>query len=206
VALEVPDGPRREVERRLRAVRSELPPARWVDPANVHLTLVFLGAVDAAASGPLATALEGACAPHRPFTLRLAGGGTFPPGRPARVAWIGVDSQAADPAAHRAAEAGRGDLVGLQTSVAAAAAAALAGTAYEPESRPYHPHVTLARCSEPWPRSAAETFAAAFAGPLGEAFTAERAVLFESRQGRDGVRYLETGSFPLRAAGGGQAA
>jgi 2'-5' RNA ligase len=201
VALEVPDGPRREVERRLRAVRSELPPARWVDLANVHLTLAFLGAVDAAASGPLAAALEGACAPHRPFTLRLAGGGTFPPGRPARVAWIGVDSRA-DPDA----EAGRGGLASLQASVAAAAAAALAGTAHEPESRPYHPHVTLARCSEPWPRSAAETFAAAFAGPLGEAFTAERAVLFESRQGWGGVRYLETGSFPLRAAGGGQAA
>ncbi|HEY8021080.1 MAG TPA: RNA 2',3'-cyclic phosphodiesterase [Thermoanaerobaculia bacterium] len=195
VALEVPDGPRREVERRLRALRSELPPARWVDLANVHLTLAFLGAVDAAATGRLAAALEGACAPHRPFTLRLAGGGTFPPGRPARVAWIGVDAHPSG-----------GDLAGLQASVAAAAASALAGTAHEPESRPYHPHVTLARCSEPWPRSAAETFAAAFAGPLGEAFTAERAVLFESRQGRGGVRYLESGSFPLRAAGGGQAA
>ena len=44
VAIEVPEGPRREAERRVREARRALPPARWVDLAQLHLTLLFLGA------------------------------------------------------------------------------------------------------------------------------------------------------------------
>ena len=190
VALEIPEGPRREAEGRVRQVRRALPPARWVDLANVHLTLVFLGAVDEARVAGLAAELARACAPRRPLTLRLAGGGTFPPRRPARVAWMGVDAGAAAP-----------ELAALQAGVAAAAATLL-GAAYRPEDRPYHPHVTLARCPEPWPRSAAESFAAAFAGPIGEPFAAARAVLVESRLGTGGARYREAASLPFAGAGG----
>lgn len=189
VALEVPEGPRREAARRVEAARGALPPAHWVDLATLHLTLVFLGEVDGAhGSGPsgLAAGLARACAPHRPVELRLAGGGTFPPRRPARVAWMGI-------------EAGR-ELAALQADVARAAGAALAGSGYEPETRPYHPHVTLARCADPWPPAAAEAFAAAFAGPIGEPFAAARALLVESRLGAGGARHREAASFPLQGA------
>jgi len=186
VALEVPEGPRREAERRVREARRALPPARWVDLAELHLTLLFLGAVADERVADLTAALGRACAPRRPFTLRLAGGGTFPPRRPARVAWLGVDAGAASP-----------ELAALQAGIAAAADAALAGSGYEPEDRPYFPHVTLARCPEPWPRSAAERFAAAFGGPVGEPFAVERAVLVESRLGRGGPRYREEASLPF---------
>lgn len=191
VALEVPEGPRRQVEARVRKVRRELPPARWVDLANAHLTLVFLGAIDDARVDGLAAELARACATHRPFTLRLAGGGTYPPRRPARVAWVGVDSGAGVAAGP--------ELAALHAGVAAAAGAAL--REYEPEERPYHPHVTLARCPEPWSRSAAESFAAAFAGPLGEPFTAARAVLVESRLGPGGARHREVASLPFTGGG-----
>jgi 2'-5' RNA ligase len=186
VALEVPEGPRQEAERRVREARRALPPARWVDLASLHLTLLFLGAVADERVDGLAAELARACALRRPFSLRLAGGGTFPPRRPARVAWMGVEPGAAAP-----------ELAALQAGVAAAADAALAGSGYEPEDRTYHPHVTLARCPVPWPRSAAERFAAVVQGPVGEPFEVARAVLVESRLGRGGARYREAASLPF---------
>jgi 2'-5' RNA ligase len=184
VAIEVPEGPREEARRRLEAVRGQLPPARWVDPDAIHLTLIFLGAIDESALPTFSAALAAAASARAPFTMALAGGGTFPPRRPARVAWMGV-------------EAGPG-LAALQAAVSAAAVQAVG---YEPESRPYNPHITLARCPENWPRPAIETWTAAFAGPVGEPFPVSRAALFESRLSPGGARYRVVETFPLNGLG-----
>src|SRR5262249_33107974 len=102
---------------------------------------------------------------------------------PARVAWIGVD---AGPA-----------LAALQADVSAAASRAVG---YTPESRPYNPHITLARCSQHSPRPAIETFTAAFPRPLSEPFPGSRVALLESRlrglQG-GGARYQVVAAYPL---------
>jgi 2'-5' RNA ligase len=195
VAVEVPEGPREEARRRLGEVRGRLPPARWVDPDAIHLTLIFLGAIDEAALPALGAALGPTAAAHAPFAMALSGGGTFPPRRPARVAWIGV-------------EAGPG-LAALQAAVSAAASRAVG---YEPESRPYNPHITLARCPESWPRPAIETWTAAFAGPVGEPFPVSRIALFESQPagaagaggaGGRAARYRVIEAFPLAGHPGG---
>jgi 2'-5' RNA ligase len=183
VAIEVPEGPREDARRRLQAVRDRLPPARWVDPDAIHLTLIFLGSIEEPALPALGTALATAVSAYPPFPLALAGGGTFPPRRPARVAWLGV-------------EAGP-ELAALQAAVSAAAVQAVG---YAPESRPYHPHITLARCPEPWPRPATETFTAAFAGPVGAPFPVSQVALFESRLGAGGARYRVAAAFPLAGA------
>jgi 2'-5' RNA ligase len=183
VALEIPESARREVRRRCERLRGELPRARWVDPGLLHLTLAFLGEVDPARQEPLAVALRGAFAAHAALELGLEDAGGFPPGRPARVAWVGV----------RAASG----LAPLQSAVAAAAAAA-AGVA--PEAREFHPHLTLARCDPPWGVEALERFRQAFAGPVGERFVASSGVLFESRLGAGGARHLVLGEFPLSEA------
>lgn len=179
MAFEVPEAVRREVERRVAVVRSELPPARWLELDKVHLTLLFLGETPEAKVPALSERLAAAFAGYPPMRLALANGGTFPPRRPARVAWIGVEAPA--------------DLGRLQADVTAAAVEALA---FEPEERPYHPHVTLARCQTPWPRPAIERFVAAFASPIGEPFTAEHGILFQSRLSPKGARYTPVAIFP----------
>jgi 2'-5' RNA ligase len=189
VAIEIPEGPRQEARRRLQAVRDRLPPARWVAPDAIHLTLIFLGAIEERELPPLRAALGSAAAAHTPFPLALVGGGTFPPRRPARVAWIGVTVAGNGP-----------ELAALQGEVSEAAARAVGST---PESRPYHPHITLARCPENWPRPAIDTFTAAFAGPLGEPFPVSRIALFESRLNPGaGERYRVVEPFSLAGAGG----
>lgn len=172
LALEVPEAHRREIVRRAAPLRRSLPPARWVPEENLHLTLRFLGATDPDRVAGLVDAVAPAFAAAGPLSLRLEGGGTFPPARPARVAWVGIDGGEA--------------LSGLQREVASAAEAALG---LEAERRPFHAHVTLARPRRPWNRRASEEFARAFEGPVGELFTANAGVLFESRLGPGGAVY-----------------
>lgn len=189
VALEVPEAVRAEAGRRVETVKGSLPPARWVELDKVHLTLIFLGATDDALVPGLSAALARACAPFRPFSLALAGGGTFPPRRPARVAWIGLEAPP--------------DLQRLQAAAQAAVVSSV--PSFQPEDRPYHPHVTVARCPAPWPRSAAEAFSAALAGPppgIGEPFLVDEVVLFESQLGRGGARYRAVERLPLAGSGG----
>ncbi|RPH57171.1 RNA 2',3'-cyclic phosphodiesterase, partial [bacterium] len=113
------------------------------------------------------------------------GGGTFPPGRPARVAWVGVEAP--------------DELMTLQADVTRVAVEALG---FEPEERPYHPHVTLARCPAPWRRDAVEKFTNAFTGAVGQPFVAFHGTLFESRLSPKGARYRAVEVFPMEGSGG----
>jgi len=180
VALEIPEPPQREVRRRVDAVRDRLPRARWVDLDNLHLTLLFLGETAEGDVPALAAGLREAFARCPPLDLRLVSGGTFPPGRPARVAWIGVEGPDA--------------LVTLQADVTRAAVDTLG---FAPEERAYHPHVTLARCPDPWRREAIDKFKTALTGPVGPPFVTDHGVLFESRLSPKGARYRAVETFPL---------
>ena len=183
VAIEVPEPPRRELRRRLDGLRDRLPRARWVDPENLHLSLLFLGETAEGDVPILAAKLREAFARCPPLDLRLSDGGTFPPGRPARVAWVGIEAPA--------------ELMTLQEGVTQAAVETLG---FEPEKRPYHPHVTLARCPDPWRRDAVDKLKNALTGPIGPPFVADHGVLFESKLSPKGARYRAVELFPM--AGG----
>lgn len=180
VALDLPVAYRREIGRRAAALRRELPPARWVRPEAMHLTLAFLGDTPVARVDDLAGALGPAFATAPALELSLAGGGAFPPRRPARVAWVAVTGPAALPA--------------LQRRVAETAAAALGGSV---ERKPFHAHVTVARPRRPWSQRVVERFAAEFEPPVGEPFTVREGVLYRSRLDPGGAIYTPLARFPL---------
>lgn len=123
--------PDEAVRARLRAAQAAMPPrgGRPVHDADVHVTLVFLGMVDAARQ---ACAERVAAAVHAErFVLRIDQQGYWP--KP-RVAWC---APGATPEALR-------QLVRRLTR-------ALAGCGFAPEGRPYRPHVTLFRHSRAVP-------------------------------------------------------
>jgi 2'-5' RNA ligase len=180
IALEIPEPVRREVARRLAGVRDRLPHAKWVDPANLHLTLVFLGEVAEDRVPALAERLREAFAPFPQFPMRIRGAGTFPPGRPAKVAWLGLDAP--------------DDLAALQAAATQAAAEAVG---HEPEEREYRAHVTLARCQAPWRRDAVDRFVAAFPGETGPPFVVGHGVLMQSKLSPKGARYQAVAELPL---------
>ena len=187
VGLEIPEPSRRDLRRRLDGLRDRLPRARWVDLDNVHLTLLFLGETAENDVPALSAGLRRAFARCPPLELRLASGGTFPPGRPARVAWVGVDAPP--------------ELMTLQADVTQAAVDSLG---FEPEERAYHPHVTLARCPDPWRREASEKFKTGLTGPVGPPFRADHGILFESKLSPKGARYRSVEVFPLNGETAGE--
>jgi 2'-5' RNA ligase len=128
VALTPPQG----VLQALRAATAplqELAPAlRWTRPEQWHVTLVFLGEVDEGTTAELARRLERAAARHPPLSLALGGGGRF--GQ--RVLWTGI----------------HGDREGLRR-LADSVQAAARRSRLPVQQRPYQPHLTLVRASDP---------------------------------------------------------
>jgi 2'-5' RNA ligase len=107
---------------------------RWTDATQIHLTLAFFGDVpedvDLALREKLSAIKFGA------FFLPITGAGTFPPKGPPKIIWIGV---------------GRGHPHLFQVHKRVQEAALAAGI--EPELRPWHPHITIARCRDVAPQS-----------------------------------------------------
>lgn len=111
----------------LREVLQPLP-WRWVTPAQIHLTLKFLGNVPAAQVAMIAQAMTCAAQGQTAFTLSAQSLGCFPhPSRP-HVLWVGL----VDPSQALAHLTER-------------LSAALLPVGFPPEDRPFHPHLTLAR-------------------------------------------------------------
>jgi 2'-5' RNA ligase len=65
-------------------------PLRWVNTANVHLTLKFLGEIDSVLVKQIGQVLTETAASIPPFELTYAGIGSFPSVTKPRVIWLGV--------------------------------------------------------------------------------------------------------------------
>lgn len=102
---------------------------RWVDQAQMHLTLSFLGNVSLEGEDALKRNLR--AFPWKPFFLPLVGLGKFPSRGSPNILWIGVGS-------------GHPHLFQLHKRVQEAAIT----SGLEPDLRAFHPHVTIARCRD----------------------------------------------------------
>jgi 2'-5' RNA ligase len=179
--------PSEAVRRRLAALQAELrrgdarDAVRWVAAENVHLTLHFLGAVPEERVAPLAAAARAAAADAVPFALEVAGAGSFPNARRARVVWAGV-----------------GGDVGALARLVAALGERLAPLGHVPEARPFSPHLTLGRSRDP---RGAPGLAAALAhagdGAPPAAWRVGEVVLFRSQLSPRGPRYEALARLPL---------
>lgn len=117
----------------IRQACQDLPlPLRWVQPTQLHLTLKFLGDIPEALIPDISRVMQSVATEHAPFNVPARGLGCFPtPARP-RVLWMGlVDTQHA--------------LTSLQQHLDTA----LGGHGIPRESKPFHPHLTLARIRKP---------------------------------------------------------
>ena len=176
LALPLPDP--------IRAVAAGLqqPPSaelRWTPPAQLHLTLRFLGDTPDEKIEPLIARL--AAIRVEAFLLTLEGVGAFPPKSAPRVLWLGIGS--GHPRLHQ-----------LRQRVDDA----LLASGLDVDLRHFHPHITLARCAD---TPAATTVAAHwlkahrdFAGP---SFRAESFELCASELRPAGAIHRTVAAFAL---------
>ncbi len=68
-------------------------PGRFESPEKFHITLAFLGWVDAEQVEPIADVMRTAAAQTSPFTMTLDRIGAFPHERRPRIVWIGSHDQ-----------------------------------------------------------------------------------------------------------------
>lgn len=121
-----------EVQRTLGQACVRGPRVKWVERANLHLTLKFLGDMPADALESLRRVGEQVAAQGTPFELDLCGAGCFPPRGAPRTLWLGLGEDCPE----LAALARRLD-----------EALAEAGLS-EPEGRPFTAHFTLGRVKD----------------------------------------------------------
>src|SRR5262245_40583086 len=107
--------------------------ARWVSAGNMHLTVRFIGHVTDDRVTRVLEALRPAL-PIPPFDVALGAGGVFPRHGPPRVLWIGLVS-------------GLPSLRAMHVELDRR----LAPLGYEPETREFSAHLTLARIKEVQP-------------------------------------------------------
>jgi len=143
--------------------------ARWQDDEQLHLTLRFIGEVDRHAANDIHAALG--AVHHPPFRIALAGLGTFDRrGTPATL-WAGVAPQEPVQTLHNKVDQ------------------AVARAGIRPESRAFHPHITIARLGHT--SGSIEDFLARAGGITSEPFDVNSLVLYESRLTPDGAVYTE---------------
>jgi len=127
IALDIPVKVRARLTEYMERARPLAPQARWARVEGLHITLKFVGHVSDERVEQIKTALASIKA--APFAVRFEGIGFFPNPKAARTFWAGVD--------------GGNEL----TRLASAIDAAMEKLGIEPETKPYHPHLTLARTS-----------------------------------------------------------
>lgn len=158
----------------LAALRGGLPGARWIEPADYHVTLRFIGEVGVSLANEIASELDGLHT--RDLSVTIEGLGVFGGDRPRSIM--------ARVAATDALCAMQGEHERLMRRLGLRA-----------EPRKFLPHVTLARL-----RNTTSTDAAAYIESRGEfrrlQFVAPRFVLYSSKDSGGGGPYRVEAAYP----------
>ena len=167
IAIDIPLA----VRERLHALQQGLPNARWVPVQNMHCTLRFVGSVDDVTARSIVQAVHTIWV--QPFTMQVQGVGHFPLAAGAgvpNVLWAGIEPSNA------------------LRHLVACVEDAVTGRGLKPEHRPFHGHVTLARCpAVSWDDLRA--WCNTHHGLGTEPFTVSAVHCYQSLQTEEGVTY-----------------
>ena len=130
IAIELPDTLKDEINRLESGLQKAMPGSgtKWVNAHSIHLTLKFLGNIDISQVNSIEKAMELVSGETAPFQLKTGALGAFPNLRRVQVVWIGLTG-------------GVDRLQVLQQALDSS----LARIGFGLETRPFNPHLTLAR-------------------------------------------------------------
>lgn len=181
IAIELPEAVRRQLGALCVRLRQTGSKASWVQPDRMHLTLRFLGEVSEEGTAAIAASMTDVCRDIRPFMLTCERLGAFPNLRKPSVIWVGVTPL--EP-----------DLARIQSAAETGARAC----GLLPETKPFHPHVTLARIRNPKEVSALTRQVEVESAFRADAFDVSHVSLFSSELLPRGPVYTRIRDFPLK--------
>ena len=184
IAIELPD----ELRLALGALQTRLkshnqPWVKWVDPYSIHLTLKFLGNVAAVKLDEILKAIKEAAEGIPAFHLKVKGLGVFPNPRRVQVAWVGLNGE-----------------ITILSQLQQRLETSLAQLGFTPESRPFTPHLTLARVRDRASAEERQSFGQIITSARFEAgyeFEVTAICLIRSQLTREGAVYHQIGSVGL---------
>ncbi|HMC65603.1 MAG TPA: RNA 2',3'-cyclic phosphodiesterase [Gemmataceae bacterium] len=146
---------------------------KWVEPENLHVTLLFLGEVEDRTVPAVCRVVVDEAAKHAAFAMSVETAGCYPSPRRPRVLWVGLGRGAQELCAlHDALEPPLLEL-----------------GCYRREERQYSPHITLGRVKSDRPTDKLSAALATYAGwKCGEGNVSEVLVL-SSKLGSGGPEY-----------------
>lgn len=185
IAIELPGEIRQALaELQARLQTGNQPSVKWVDPHGIHLTLKFLGSIAANKTGAITSAMEEAARDITPFSLEVKGLGVFPNFKRVRVVWIGVE----------------GDIPQLR-QLQGRLESSLVPLGFARETRPFTPHLTLARVREKASPMEQQNFGQVIASTSFETahhFTVDRIDLMRSQLTTEGAIYSQIKNVGLK--------
>jgi len=129
IAIELPSELKLELTQlELELKRGNQPWVKWVSPDSIHLTLKFLGNIAVDRISEITEVMKEAARGLSPFHLEVKGLGVFPNLKRVQVVWVGVGGEV-------------DKLSQLQQRIESS----LVPLGFTAESRPFTPHLTLAR-------------------------------------------------------------
>ena len=184
IAIELPDELRLKLGQLEAQLKSGKQPwVKWVNPDSIHLTLKFLGNIASDRTGEITRAMEEAAQGIPPFHLEVKDLGVFPNLKRVQVVWVGISGEV--------------DKLGefqqrLESN--------LACLGFAPESRPFTPHLTLARLRNQASLDERQRFGQLIAGSRFEAGAIEVDAinLMRSQLTREGAIYSRISSVRLK--------
>ena len=176
IAIKLPDELKEGLAQLQAQIKLSNPSAvKWVDPYGIHLTLKFLGNIVVGRISEITRAIEEAAQGISPFHLEVKGLGVFPNLRRVQVAWVGMSGEV-------------DKLRRLQQRIESN----LVPLGFTAESRPFTPHLTLARLRDRASPDERERFGQLIADTKFEAgytIEADAINLMKSQLTREGAVY-----------------
>lgn len=174
VAIDLPESVRSSLGAAQETLKSYGFRVKWVRPESIHLTLKFLGNLDAARTDLIVNAMTLAARGFAALSLAASGIGVFPNARRPRVIWIGLGGQ-----------------LELLKSLQQTLDAHLADLGFPGESRPFKGHLTLGRIKGKIAAGRMQTALDKLETFESEGFEVSRIILFKSELRPSGAIYSQ---------------
>src|SRR5262245_53633592 len=158
-------------------------PVKWVEPDNLHLTLLFLGEVDARETPAVCAAVADVCRGVTAFPMTLAGAGAFPTPRRPRTLIVHITN-------------GGDELIRLHGALEPPL---LDLGCYRREERAFKPHLTIGRVKGRADDAALSGAIQKFAAWQGGETRVREVLILSSSLRSEGPEYVVLSRAPLQS-------